>query len=82
MVSCSFCRKDSAHVTKMVAGPRRWLVGPRVYICDACVAVSARLMGPDAAATPPVEAPRASWRTFVDRVARYLPGQRAQQVSA
>jgi len=34
---CSFCRKDADNVKKLVAGPR-------VYICDACVAIANRLM--------------------------------------
>ncbi len=37
---CSFCRKDEDHVAKLVAGPR-------VYICDACVAVASRMMDGD-----------------------------------
>jgi ATP-dependent Clp protease ATP-binding subunit ClpX len=37
---CSFCRKDESQVAKLVAGPR-------VYICDACVAVASRLMDDD-----------------------------------
>ena len=37
---CSFCRKNEAEVLKLVAGPR-------VFICDACVAVASRLMGSD-----------------------------------
>jgi len=34
---CSFCRKSAAEVSKMVAGPR-------VNICDACVAIATELM--------------------------------------
>jgi hypothetical protein len=37
---CSFCGKDEADVAKLVAGPR-------VYICDECVAVANRIMGGD-----------------------------------
>lgn len=47
---CSFCRRPDARVAKLVAGPRVWFVGPRVYICDACVLVSARIMGRSEAA--------------------------------
>jgi ATP-dependent Clp protease ATP-binding subunit ClpX len=36
-MACSFCRRDAAEVGKLVAGPR-------VFICDACVAVASRLM--------------------------------------
>ncbi len=42
---CSFCRRRDTHVAKLVAGPRILFIGPRVYICDACVAISARIMG-------------------------------------
>ena len=41
---CSFCRRRDTQVAKLVAGPRILFVGPRVYICDACVAVSAKIM--------------------------------------
>ena len=42
---CSFCGRPDAEVNKLVAGPRLLAVaGPRVYICDRCVDISARLM--------------------------------------
>ena len=34
---CSFCGKDEDHVAKLVAGPR-------VFICDECVAIASALM--------------------------------------
>jgi ATP-dependent protease Clp ATPase subunit len=34
---CSFCGKSAAEVAKLVAGPR-------VYICDECVAAANRIM--------------------------------------
>jgi ClpX C4-type zinc finger len=43
-LSCSFCRRRAAEVAKLVAGPRVLLVGPRLYICDGCVALAARYM--------------------------------------
>jgi ATP-dependent protease Clp ATPase subunit len=45
---CSFCRKDEAHVAKLVAGPR--LLIPRVYICDTCAREAIRIM--DSATAP------------------------------
>ena len=36
-LKCSFCGKSEDEVAKLVAGPR-------VYICDACVALARRLM--------------------------------------
>ena len=44
LLFCSFCRRRDTQVAKLVAGPRVLFIGPRVYICDACVAVSARIM--------------------------------------
>jgi ATP-dependent protease Clp ATPase subunit len=41
---CSFCKKSDAEVSKLVAGPR-------VHICDECVAVASRLM--EAPPSPP-----------------------------
>jgi hypothetical protein len=50
LLFCSFCRRRHTQVAKLVAGPRIFFVGPRVYICDACVAASVKIMeGP-----PPV----------------------------
>ena len=37
---CSFCRKNNDQVGKLVAGPR-------VYICDECVAIASRMMEND-----------------------------------
>jgi ATP-dependent protease Clp ATPase subunit len=36
-LACSFCGKSEAEVAKLVAGPK-------VYICDRCVAIAARFM--------------------------------------
>jgi ATP-dependent protease Clp ATPase subunit len=44
LLFCSFCRRRDTHVTKLVAGPRMFFIGPRVYICDACVAASQVIM--------------------------------------
>jgi len=40
---CSFCRKNDSEVLKLVAGPR-------VYICNECVAIASRMMADDGAA--------------------------------
>ncbi|HYR43895.1 MAG TPA: ClpX C4-type zinc finger protein [Terriglobia bacterium] len=40
MLKCSFCRKTEQQVKKLVAGPR-------VYICDECVAIATRMMQSD-----------------------------------
>jgi len=44
LLFCSFCRRRDTQVGKLVAGPRILFIGPRVYICDSCVAMSARIM--------------------------------------
>jgi ClpX C4-type zinc finger len=36
-LSCTFCRKDQHQVAQLVAGPN-------VHICDACIALCARLL--------------------------------------
>jgi hypothetical protein len=47
-LKCSFCRRKDTEVAKLVAGPR-------VYICDRCVAIAAQLME-----GPPVDERRSS----------------------
>ena len=37
LLKCSFCGKDETQVAKLVAGPK-------VYICDVCVAAARRVM--------------------------------------
>ena len=58
---CSFCKKPESEVAKLVAGPR-------VYICDACVAVASRIMdGP----IDPSPVPRKSaWQKIAERCRR------------
>jgi ATP-dependent Clp protease ATP-binding subunit ClpX len=36
-LKCSFCGRPDSEVAKLVAGPR-------VYICDRCVEIAARMM--------------------------------------
>lgn len=60
---CSFCHRDEAQIAKLVAGPR-------VYICDACVEIAARIMaeagdGPHATVARP---------TFAQRMRRRFAG--------
>lgn len=65
---CSFCRKDESEVSKLVAGPR-------VYICDACVAVAKRLMDTDTHDEPTRARVEPFWRRLLGR-ARHLPRRR------
>jgi ATP-dependent protease Clp ATPase subunit len=48
---CSFCRKTEEQVSKLVAGPRL-IVGPRLYICNECVAVASSVMQGNSPPTP------------------------------
>jgi ATP-dependent Clp protease ATP-binding subunit ClpX len=57
-LKCSFCRKSEHQVSKLVAGPRAFLVaGPRLHICDECVAIANSIM---AGNPPPTSAPQDS----------------------
>jgi ATP-dependent protease Clp ATPase subunit len=68
-LACSFCGKSAADVSKLVAGPK-------VYICDACVAVASRIMSEPGEGTPP-ESPRAPgicrriWQRFIRGQSRF-----------
>lgn len=62
---CSFCRKNNTEVAKLVAGPR-------VYICDECVAIASRIMEDDDS-QPPIVDPSV-WRKLFTRVRHFLPG--------
>lgn len=48
---CSFCRKKEYQVSKLVAGPRL-IVGPKLYICNECVAVASSIIQGSTAPTP------------------------------
>jgi ATP-dependent protease Clp ATPase subunit len=73
---CSFCRKNEAEVSKLVAGPR-------VYICDACVTVASRLIevGPHDD-RPPAKVEPTVWRKLSARARQLLPGGDARRVSS
>jgi hypothetical protein len=63
-LACSFCGKSAAEVSKLVAGPK-------VYICDACVAIASRIIDDSGGATP--QSPSASatiWQWFLGRLLR------------
>jgi ATP-dependent protease Clp ATPase subunit len=64
-LACSFCHRSDDQVAKLVAGPRALLVGPRVYICDACVAISARIM--EQPVMPPARPQATGWRRWFSR---------------
>ena len=62
---CSFCRRTEREVAKLVAGPR-------VYICDRCVAIAARIMKESGAAPPAAAERRDSFARRIWR--RVFPG--------
>ena len=71
---CSFCGKKDAEVSKLVAGPR-------VYICDACVAIASRMMddSPDDGDQRLKDEPT-FWRKLLTRARRILRGGGALRV--
>jgi ATP-dependent Clp protease ATP-binding subunit ClpX len=72
-LKCSFCRKTEDQVSKLVAGPRVFLA--RVYICDECVRVAARIMGGEAPPTTPVPPPESRLAKRIARWRRILHGR-------
>jgi ATP-dependent protease Clp ATPase subunit len=69
-LACSFCGRGAAEVSKLVAGPR-------VFICDSCVAEASRIMSdPSSGASMQVQSPVTLWR----RVLAWF-GHRSQAVS-
>lgn len=61
---CSFCRKSEHQVRKLVSG------GGGGYICDACVAIAARIMRESDAGTRRSGA----WRRLLSRVRSLIRG--------
>ena len=74
-LACSFCGKSAAEVSKLVAGPK-------VYICDACVAAAGRIMSKPGEGTPP-ESPRVPgvWRRIWQRFVRWQSLERRNGVA-
>ena len=61
-LACSFCRRSNEEVAKLVAGPR-------VYICDECVAIAARIMQDDGGnSLGPANVESGFFKRFVDRL--------------
>ena len=73
---CSFCGKNETEVSKLVAGPR-------VYICDKCVAIATRIMESDSHDdSQPLKAESSVWRSRWARVRQFLRGADARRVSS
>jgi ATP-dependent protease Clp ATPase subunit len=63
-LACSFCGKSAAEVAKLVAGPK-------VYICDECVAAANRIMHGATASQRAIQDERPSfWSALRDRLRR------------
>ena len=78
---CSFCRKPDSQVSKLVAGPRVY-TGPRVYICDACVAIANRLMTDSPDNDPPVTAGPGVGKRLAGYIRQLFVGSTVRQVSS
>ena len=72
---CSFCRKDETEVSKLVAGPR-------VYICDGCVAIASRMMNDPEAGDQPRGVRPSVWRKLLSRARRFVRGGDARRVGS
>jgi len=68
-LKCSFCGKKETEVTKLVAGPR-------VFICDECVALAARIMqGESPPDLLPTREPHSLLERLKDRWRQLLQGK-------
>ncbi len=62
LLRCSFCGKDQTQVSKLVAGPK-------VYICDACVATARHIMDSgDGGHDSKLRASPSLWRRVLSRI--------------
>ena len=71
-LACSFCGKRASEVSKLVAGPK-------VYICDVCVATASRIMSDTGGMTSQALSPSPTrWQRFIrplSRLLRWLPSR-------
>jgi ATP-dependent protease Clp ATPase subunit len=72
---CSFCRKSNSEVLKLVAGPR-------VYICDECVAIASRIMNDSPDDVPPAPVEPTVLQKLSARVRQLFRGAETRQVSS
>lgn len=65
-LACSFCGKSESDVGKLIAGPK-------VYICDQCVALASKIMEADSGNPPrPPEPSRSLFKRLVNRIVRVM----------
>lgn len=73
---CSFCGKSEDEVVKLVAGPR-------VYICDKCVASAKKIMDEEADDdTPPPKAESSIYANLVSRTRQFFARRRMERALA
>ena len=72
---CSFCGKNETEVLKLVAGPR-------VYICDGCVAIASQLMNDPQDDNQPPRVQPSVWRKLLTRARRFLRSGDARRVGS
>jgi hypothetical protein len=72
---CSFCGKGENEVLKLVAGPR-------VYICDGCVAVATRMMNDPGAGDQRPGVRRPVWRKLLTRARGLWRGGDARRIGS
>ena len=72
---CSFCGKNETEVLKLVAGPR-------VYICDGCVAIASRIMSDPRDENQPPSVQASVWRKLLTRARRFLRDGDARRVGS
>ena len=66
LLRCSFCGKDETQVSKLVAGPR-------VYICDACVATARQIMDKsDGSGDSTPKASPSGWRKLLGHIFQFV----------
>ena len=72
---CSFCRKKDSEVLKLVAGPR-------VYICDGCVAIATQIMNNPHTDNHPPSVQSSVWQKFVAQAGHFIRGRNALRVGS
>ena len=72
---CSFCGKHETEVLKLVAGPR-------VYICDECIAIASQIVEDSRPDAQPPEVEPSAWRKLAARVRQFLGKSEARRVSS
>jgi len=70
---CSFCGKNDSQVEKLVAGPRGY-TGGRVYICDACVAITVDIMNNPPRDNQPQSHATSIWHKLSHRIRTLFSG--------